>query len=491
MKKKPILTVVLLAAVLILAGGGYYLLQRDANGTGVKTEEKTFSIGVSGYDQYNVANDIKKMTIQNGYGTFTFTPDPTVDGVEDKSWFLNDLDNVKSDAYAVNDIALAFYTVTASKRLEVPAAELANYGFDKPELTVTLDFADGSVITYSFGTSVALTNSESDYLSYVMRSGDDSVYLVENYYYEKAFISLKDVMKTELYPQLEDGVIIQELTFGGTGGDALKILNNTENYVDYRITEPFERTVDSTAISALMGELDIIKDDVTVEIAGTKSMPLSPDTLAMYGLQTPVRTLNFKYTVESTTVGSDGKPVTTKTDGQHTLRLGIVYGNCVYVTVDDVNAIYSVPYSALSAVYEASFDSLADRNIYTEKLINIDEIKFDTSFKTFDYKLVNSTEVNSVTLNGKSIDVSAIKSLYTTFASMAYSERVTDKPSAAPYMTVTVKLTTGGTDVIQIIPYNSRKYFVTVNGQGNMLISYELADDLMNALKATDKTSLG
>lgn len=489
--KKPIATIVILAVMLLLAGGTYYFLQRENSGSEVTEESRTYSIGISGYNEYNIANDIKKMTINNLYGTFTFTPDPTVDAIEDKSWFLNDMDNVKSDAYAVNDIALAFYTVTASKKLEVPASELATYGFDKPELTVTMEFSDGNVYTFSFGASVALTNSESDYLCYLMRSGDDAVYLVENYYYDKAFVSLKDVMKTELYPQLEKGMIIQELTFGGTAGEALKIKNNQENYLDYQIAEPFARGADSAAISNVLGQLDVIKDDVTVEIAGTKDTPILEGTLRMYGLDNPARVLNFKYTIENTAIGSDGKPVTTLDDGEHTLRMGIIYDNKIYVMIDDVNAIYAVPYSALSAVYEASFDSLAVRNIYTEKLINIEEIKFDTSFKTFDYKLVSSTEVNSVTLNGKSIDVSAVKSLYTTFAAIAYSERTGDKPTAAPYMTITIKLTTGTTDVIRFTEYSSRKYFVSVNGQGDMLISYELVDELMDALKATDKTSLG
>ena len=489
--KKSIIIVVALVLALVLAGSAYIILSQRDNNNGDTVIDQTISIGISGYNEYNVANDIKKMTINNLYGTFSFTPDPTVNGIDDKSWFLDDLDGVKSDAYAVNDIALGFYSVIATKKLAVAPADLTTYGFDDPELTVTIEFNDGTVFSYSFGGSVGLSDSESDYYCYMMRSGDDAVYLVENYYYDIAFISLKDVMKTELYSQLESNAIIQEVSISGSEGDTLKIQNNVDNYLDYRIVEPYNRDVDSNAISDLLGELDIINEDVTVEIAGTKDMQISDYTLHMYGLDEPARILNFKYTIDDTSVGTDGNIVQTHEDGEHTIKMGIIYNNTVYVMVDDVNAIYAVPYSLLSAAYEASFDSLAERNIYTERLINIDEIVFDTDFKTFDYKLTSSTEVNSVTLNGKTIDVSAIKSLYTKFASIAYSERSDEKPAADPYMTITIKLNTGATDVIRFTEYNSRRYFVTINGEGDLLVSYELIDELMDALKATDKGSLG
>lgn len=489
--KKSIIIVVALVLALVLAGSAYIILSQRDNNNGDTVIDQTISIGISGYNEYNVANDIKKMTINNLYGTFSFTPDPTVNGIDDKSWFLDDLDGVKSDAYAVNDIALGFYSVIATKKLAVAPADLTTYGFDDPELTVTIEFNDGTVFSYSFGGSVGLSDSESDYYCYMMRSGDDAVYLIENYFYDIAFISLKDVMQTSLYTQLEDDVVIQELNFSGSQGDTLKIQNNEDNYLDYSIVEPYNRDVDSTAISDLLGELDIIDEDVTVEIAGTKDMQISDYTLHMYGLDDPARILNFKYTIENTEIGEDGSVSQTYDEGQHTIKMGIVYDNTVYVMVDDVNAIYAVPYSLLGAVYEASFDSLAERNIYTEKLINIDEIIFDTDFKTFDYKLTSSTEVTGVTLNGKSIDVSAIKSLYTTFASIAYSERSENPPTAEPYMTITIKLNTGVTDVIRFTEYNSRRYYVTINGEGDLLISYELVDELMDVLKETDKTALG
>ena len=244
-------------------------------------------------------------------------------------------------------------------------------------------------------------------------------------------------------------------------------------------------------MNEVLGELDIIKDSVTVQLAGTKDTPILEGTLRLYGLDNPSRILNFKYTVDTSKIGEDGSAVQSYEDGEHTIKMGVIYDDKIYVMVDDVNAIYLVPFSLLDSVYGASFDSLAIRNIYTEKLINIEEIVFDTSFKTFDYMLTSSTQVNSAKLNGKTIDVSAVKSLYTTFASIIYSERTNDKPTAAPYMTITIKRTTGVTDVIRITEFNSRRYYVTINGEGDLLVSYELIDELLEALKATDKTSLG
>ncbi len=486
--KKSVIAVIALVLVAALSIGAYVILSKGMNGD--NEEEKTYSIGIEGYNEYDVATDVKKMTIKNLLGTFSFTPDPTVNGIDDKSWFLDDLGGIKSDAFAVNDIALAFYTVTSNKKLDVTPEELTNYGFDEPEMVVTIEYNDGKIITYSFGTSVGISSSESDYLSYLRRSGDDAVYLVENYYYDKAFISLKDVMKTELYPQLENDVVIRELTFSGTQGDAIKI-QQVGDYLDYTIVSPYNRGVDSIALSNLLDELDIIKDSVTVELAGAKDTPILEGTLRLYGLDNPARILNFKYTIDTASIGEDGTPVEIHEKGEHTIKMGIIYDNQIYVMVDDINAIYLVPYSLLDSVYETSFDSLAVRNIYTEKLINIEEIKFDTSFKTFDYEITSSTEVNSAKLNGKSIDVSTIKSLYSSFAAIVYSERTTDKPTGDPYMTITVKRATGAVDVIRFTPYNSRRYFATINGQGDLLVSYELVDALLETLKATDKTSLG
>jgi len=486
--KKRLIIIISLIAALVLIGGTYFVLQHNLGDNGEPEEEKTLSIGINGYDEYDIANDVKKMTIDNFYGKFSFTPDPAVDGINDKSWFLDDLGGIKSDVFAVNDIALGFYTITATQKLEVSAEEYATYGFDEPELEVTLEFNDGQVYTYTFGGSVGISDTENDYYCYLMRSGDDAVYLVESYFYDKALISLKDVMVTQLYVQLENNTVIHELTFSGSAGESLKLKNDEDNFLSYHIVEPYAREADANAMNSLLGELDVINTDVTIEVAGTKDMPILESALQMYGLDNPARILNFKYTIETT--ASDGITKTI-TEGEHTLKMGIVYDNVVYTMVDDMNAIFAVPFVLLDSVYGASFDSIAVRNIYTEKLISIEELKFDTTFKTFDYKIKAATEVTSATLNDKSIDVSVLKSLYNKLASIAYSERSTDKPTAAPYMTITIKLTTGQTDVIQFTEYNSRRYFVTINGVGDLLVSYELVDDLLETLKTTDKTSLG
>ena len=209
----------------------------------------------------------------------------------------------------------------------------------------------------------------------------------------------------------------------------------------------------------------------------------------MYGLDKTSRAITFTYHWDETVTDEEGNETQVRRDGTHQIRVGIVYDNLAYCLVDDKPVVYRVAFANVNDWYDATAEDVANRNIYTKRVVTIKTITFETTFKTFKYELDSTTTLNAVKLNGKSIDVATFQALYTQFASFVYSERNT-APGNTAEMTVRVELLDGTTDVIKFVPYNSRRYEAIVNGDGGVLISYELVDAMLESLKNSDKGSL-
>lgn len=103
--------------------------------------------------------------------TYTYQGQTVTLDYADGGWTLVDDPDYHLDESACNTMVTALSSLNAKRQLDAQAGE--DYGFDDPELTVTVTAA-GQTTTLTFGSSNAVTGDR-----YVQKDGDDALYTVD------------------------------------------------------------------------------------------------------------------------------------------------------------------------------------------------------------------------------------------------------------------------------------------------------------------------
>lgn len=117
---------------------------------------------------------------------------------EDDTWYSKDDRERKITQSAISSMLSSAGTVTASQKLEAPE-NISEYGFDTPLNVIRLKTGDQET-TITIGMYNSITSQY-----YLMVSGDENVYLVENSIYTAFQKSLEDVTEEEETPDSESG----------------------------------------------------------------------------------------------------------------------------------------------------------------------------------------------------------------------------------------------------------------------------------------------
>lgn len=478
--KKRLYTLVITFCVLLVLGIGIWILVLQPAAED-ETDDDTLSIGITGYenDSDQVTNDVSKLTIINQYGQINLTPIPrTTDATASSAkWLIEEMGNAESGDWSANDMALAFYIIEATGKIDVETSNLTAYGLDTPDSVVRIAFADGNTHEYRFGDQLSISGDTICY--YVMRDDDPSVYVVEDYYFEKAQVQLKDVVNYTMLEEIDDIALVSKTIIYGAGykerieiepipdGERSDLITATHRFV-----LPALREMPTESSANLFNSLSGISASSVAAAAKDK---LPDSVLAEYGLDNPTRIVTFN---NNGTV--------------HTLKAGNANGTDVYILLDDVPMVYVLPMSTITYWYNADFDTMAYRIMYAIAIADVKTITFKTEGKTYEFKVTTdeSDEVIGVTLNGVKATVATYKALFTEFVGMAYKERDAATYSAAADMTIHVTKESGTTDTIELIPANARRHMYVKNGEGGFLISYESVNDLRTLLIAAEKSTI-
>lgn len=478
--KKRLYTLVITFSVLLVLGIGIWILLLQPKDED-DTDDDTIAIGITGYenDSDQVTNDVKKLTIINQFGQINLTPIPrdATATASSAKWRIEEMDNAESGDWSANDMALAFYIIEAVGKVDTDAEGLAAYGLDTPDSIVRIAFVDGNTHEYRFGDKLSISGETICY--YAMRDDDPTVYVVEEYYYNKAQVQLKDVVNYSMLEEIDDiGLVSKTIIYGPGYKERIEIepIPDGEKSdlitATHRFVLPALREMPTESSANLFKSLSNISASSVAAAAKDK---LPDSVLAEYGLDNPQRIVTFN---------NNGVV--------HTLKAGIVIGTDVYVMLDDVPMVYVLPLSTATYWYNADFDTMAYRIMYAISIADVKSITFKTQGKTYAFNLTisDADEVVGVTLNGVKATVASYKALYTEFVGMAYKERDPATYSVAADMTINVSRTNGKNDTIELIPANARRHMYIRNGEGGFLIGYESVDKLRTLLIACEKSTI-
>ncbi|MCD8100666.1 MAG: DUF4340 domain-containing protein [Oscillospiraceae bacterium] len=128
---------------------------------------------------------------------WTYSGESVALGYDGETWSYTADSAFPVDASYPNAIVKRLASLTATRTIESPS-DLAQYGLDEPELTVSYT-ADGESRTVSIGSENAIGGSR-----YIALDGDANVYLVDSELAELISYGLMDIVQLEEIPDMSD-----------------------------------------------------------------------------------------------------------------------------------------------------------------------------------------------------------------------------------------------------------------------------------------------
>lgn len=278
-----IIMLVLLAALVI----GYVVLSNynEKNAENEAAEDETSTVEV-------VVKD-KAILTEFSYGingeTFLFSY------VSDE-WIYPADENYPIDSDAVASAVSALTSVKAVSVVDTEGADTADFGLDKPTLTATVKYSDGTEYTFTFG----IVNSFNGY-QYMTCTGSDNIYMVETALADCFSYEPDDFYEDEVWKLSNDAV---------TAADVTSVLIETAEGTS--VTVEYDETIE--ILFNLVYDLDLgTWEDYYADTAEMQ------ESYGIYDVGTRV-TLN--YTTETTVTNDDGTTTTAEVPASYTVYLG-------------------------------------------------------------------------------------------------------------------------------------------------------------------------
>lgn len=490
--KKQLIALVATIVVLLVSVGGYMAVDAIYGLSDPLTE--TADPSIKGYDSAEIQRTIKSMTVTNLYGTLNFTPKPDEDPIYSNRWYIAEFGNQLSHNTSVHAIAENFFVeIPALGYIDVEdVAELKTYGLDDPSVVVTINMLDGESFKFSYGIRLGFGENTGGY--YLRRDNEMRVYIVEDYYYSIASVGLADLLNHNIIDGADSSTVITRIKIYGSDfkETTTMTLPDVSRSIFYLEPQQLYTTYDTT--EPLVNMLALLESNYRA-YASVDGIP--DDILSFYGFDgPPKKCIEYDSYWEETVKNDDGEEEIIKHD-MGTVRMfagSSVYdesygANIIYVMVEGRPIIYGISQSLISAWYDFDVDAVASHNLLNVDILSVDKLVIDTDFKKFTFDVSTTLNIDKVSLNGKDFDVAEYKEFYTSLMMIAYSERTGDSPSGGRYMTITFEGVTGTNTVVKFTQYNSRRYYMEIDGRGGLLVSYQVVDNILEQLKQYDKGS--
>lgn len=389
--------IIIAAVLLVLLIGAYFIISMAGNNEEPPAEdgkgensEVLFSLDMSDIDTVNITVNDTIVMKSSGFGSVrTVGYDLTLD--EGKL------------IYAFANAAAPSYV----RKIE-DVSDLSQYGLDDPTAQVRINMSDGGVYSYILGNK---TVSDGYYL---MLSGDDAVYITDQYMKHVAECTAENNAKLELCGAVSS-VLSVTLESDSLGGRVVIEKNNGDTVQGSLMYQEYKLSYPDTGMSLSEYYMDesvlaFKKEGMTLE----RMEKAHPDSLAEYGLDKPYGTFAFTYE-----------------DGTHTVTAAKP-GNdgMAYCTVDSADAVYVIDFTKYLSALDLTVMSLCEQYLFIDRLDMFSSIRlvgdgFDDTY-AISGTLAGEDEPLTVTSKGKEVNTDEFKRLYSGIISVAVKGEAQD-----------------------------------------------------------------
>ncbi len=195
-KKSKILPLAIMAAVLAALIAGYGILssynakkaeeEANAETSTVEVLKKSSAIPVA------FSYDVKGENLAFSY--------------DNEKWVYTADATFPIDSDAVTKMVVGLTDIKAVSVVNTEGADVADFGLEKPSLTLSVKYSDGTDYTFSFG--IVNTYNGHQYMSY---TGSEDIYMVEASLAEGFTKELKSLYKAEIWTLQNDAVTAEDV----------------------------------------------------------------------------------------------------------------------------------------------------------------------------------------------------------------------------------------------------------------------------------------
>jgi len=374
MKKSVKLIVLLL--VLALLAGGYFLLkgldleQKQADAQAA--EEAAKNIEIASFDAMNF-DSIEVETADDSFVIRT--------GNEGVPFYAEGMENLTLDPVKVAETIVKLARLTATHAME-EGTDPAEYGLDKPVMTVNYTLKDGSGATYYVGAANPVTHEY-----YCMVEGDDTIYLMEGAYHDNFANGVVAFAQVETLPDLAGTYVTDYLVDFREGEEKEDVhfvysaegFDDVYNYAEVWYYDSPEYGLLSTES---VGFSDFISASTTMELEYPIAIA-DDETIAFYGLDDPMVEVSYQYEAAyEGTVSGTAKILVSDTNPAE---------DKYYVMLEGGQYIYDMGTSLLTNIFNVDPATHVTPVAIAIDLATIDYIEIDSA--AGHYKVEYDTEV--------------------------------------------------------------------------------------------------
>ncbi len=471
-----LIAVTAIVAVLAILLAVLLPLLNEGTGGSSSTPSDAVSVPEEVYPLYDRSKDkteqeiVQSVAIKNKDDEYTIRYNKT-----DKLYQLVGYADISLSSSGVEELISCATVLNGYDKVKT-VEKLADFGLDKPSITVTITYHDNTTATLLIGNETPDKNGyyarmqDSDEV--VMVNADTTSYfrLEKGQYVERNLIASPTVKKDDA----NGTVVLKELTLkGGPAKESLSLRQVSTSdgeeysYSTFLITHPYKRMVDETVATSLGSFTYLIADE------GVVLHPTAADK-AKYGFNTPYAVLDVTLAVQTAEEEEESS-----TDGNNP---EFIYYNAAtskitvgskddngnyYVMVEGNNAIYLVSASSLATVAERTYVNTISKLLFLKTITDIKQVNISADGKTYAFALTHdeskedSDENMTVVCDGKTLDTPDFRTLYSRLMGVSRYGETDKKPSGQPLYKITLVETDGSTFLsMEIFEHSSSLYTV-------------------------------
>ncbi len=356
---------------------------------------------------------------------------------------------------------------------------LADFGLEKPSITVKISYHDNTTVTLLIGNE---TPDKNGYYACLQGSHEvvmintDSVYYFQ---FEKAQYADPTLIASPTVKSDDDNgtVVLKELTVtGGANKGTLSLRQIVPSdgedfsYASYLITAPYKRMVNDSVATSLSSFTYLIASK------GVVLHPTAADK-TKYGFDNPYAKLDITLAVQTKkeTTQSDDSTTNTEYSYYNTSTANVSVGNTdengnYYVMVDGNNAIYLTAASSLSAVIDRTYTNTISPLLFLKNIETIKQVSVSADDKIYDFKLTHdaSKEDNdeklTVICDNKQLNTADFRTLYTQLMGIHRYGETTVNPTGQPLHKIVLHENDGSLFLsMEIFGYSASLYTIRTN----------------------------
>jgi len=405
-------------------------------------------------------------------------------------------DHVTSMLNAINDI-------NADRIIMENPENLADYGLEAPAATVSVNLADGSVVTIKIGNKAGASEGY-----YGMVNEDGIVYLLPiemGTAFQYTDLEMTSVAESPeitaeninyISIDIRDGEYY-ELKYS----DEAKLDNTGSSMYSWEILKPYGSgyMADSSKVSEIQANY--------TSFNYTGCVDYQADDLSLYGLDQPAATITIGYYVERTeeleeaeTDPETGEEITEKTyydPYEYQVSIGNLTEEGEYYTkIDGSDAVYTIAASTIDPMLTIDVFSLMNPYVLIPNIDAVDHIEANIQGKVYTMDIEYTTTKNddgeeettgTYTFEGSEIEEDTFKELYQKIISATYDAECNESVAAdsnTPYMTLTFHLfgEQERTLTASYLPYDDSFCLVRKDENNSFFVDKRVIEDIAAAI---------